>query len=129
MPSPPRIRGWGRITSGPRASPGRCTRTSASFAGYINDYDLHRQEGVLLRHLSSVYKVLAQTVPPAFKTEAVQEMEDWLAGVLRGTDSSLLDEWERLRDPNYRPTEDAPDAAWRHRKKRTSRATGASSPR
>jgi hypothetical protein len=76
-----------------------------SFAGYIHRYELHRQEGVLLRHISSIYKVLAQTVPPAFKNEAVQEMEDWLAGVLRGTDSSLLDEWERLRDPNYRPAE------------------------
>ena len=76
-----------------------------SFAGYIQRYELHRQEGVLLRHISSIYKVLAQTVPPAFKNEAVQEMEDWLAGVLRGTDSSLLDEWERLRDPNYRPAE------------------------
>ena len=26
-------------------------------------------------------------------------------GVLRGTDSSLLDEWEKLRDPNYKPDE------------------------
>ena len=76
-----------------------------TFNDYINDYDLHRAEGVLLRHLSSVHKVLAQTVPDTFKTEAVQEMEAWLAGVLRGTDSSLLDEWERLRDPNYRPSE------------------------
>jgi hypothetical protein len=25
--------------------------------------------------------------------------------VLRGTDSSLLDEWEKLRDPNYKPDE------------------------
>lgn len=76
-----------------------------SFADYIHDYDLHRAEGVLLRHLSSVYKVLAQTVPEAAKTEAVLEMEAWLAGLLRGTDSSLLDEWERLRDPNYNPEE------------------------
>ncbi|GEP42500.1 DEAD/DEAH box helicase [Brevifollis gellanilyticus] len=76
-----------------------------SFADYIHDYDLHRSEGVLLRHLSSVYKVLAQTVPDTAKTEPVQEMEAWLAGLLRGTDSSLLDEWERLRDPNYQPDE------------------------
>jgi hypothetical protein len=78
-----------------------------SFADYINDYDLHRAEGVLLRHLSSVYKVLAQTVPDTAKTEPVLEMEAWLAGLLRGTDSSLLDEWERLRDPNYKPDEQA----------------------
>ncbi|WP_038171885.1 DEAD/DEAH box helicase [Verrucomicrobium sp. BvORR106] len=77
-----------------------------SFTDYINDYELHRAEGVLLRHLSSVHKVLAQTVPDQFKTEPVQEMEAWLTGVLRGTDSSLLDEWERLRDPNWKPGED-----------------------
>jgi superfamily II RNA helicase len=84
-----------------------------SFADYINDYDLHRAEGVLLRHLSGVHKVLAQTVPDKFKTEPVQEMEAWLAGMLRGIDSSLLDEWERLRDPNWKPDEEvkieAPD--------------------
>lgn len=76
-----------------------------TFSDYINDYDLHRAEGVLLRHLSGVHKVLAQTVPENFKTEPVQEMEAWIAGVLRGTDSSLLDEWERMRDPNFKPDE------------------------
>ena len=85
-----------------------------SFTDYIEDYELHRAEGVLLRHLSSVHKVLAQTVPEKFKTEPVQEMEAWIAGVVRGTDSSLLDEWERLRNPDYVPVErevpvEAPD--------------------
>ena len=76
-----------------------------TFSDYINDYELNRAEGVLLRHLSGVHKVLAQTVPENFKTEPVQEMEAWIAGVLRGTDSSLLDEWERMRDPNFKPDE------------------------
>jgi superfamily II RNA helicase len=76
-----------------------------TFSDYINDYELQRAEGVLLRHLSGVHKVLAQTVPENFKTEPVQEMEAWIAGVLRGTDSSLLDEWERMRDPNFKPDE------------------------
>jgi superfamily II RNA helicase len=76
-----------------------------TFADYIHDYELHRVEGVLLRHLSGAHKILAQTVPEKLKTDAVQEMEAWLAGVLRGTDSSLLDEWERIRDPEYKPAE------------------------
>lgn len=79
-----------------------------TFADYINDYDLHRAEGVLLRHLSSVYKVLAQTVPELRKNETLIEIEDWLAGVLRGTDSSLLEEWERLKNPEWQPKEAAP---------------------
>ena len=82
-----------------------------TFSDYINDYELHRAEGVLLRHLSGVHKVLAQTVPESFKTEPVQEMEAWIAGVLRGTDSSLLDEWERMRDPNFKPDEQKEKAA------------------
>lgn len=81
-----------------------------SFADYVHDYDLQRVEGLLLRHLSGVHKVLAQTVPDQFKTEAVQEVEVWLAGVLKGTDSSLLDEWERLRNPDWVPSEEVEKA-------------------
>jgi len=75
------------------------------FASYIKLYNLERSEGVLLRHIASVHKVLAQTVPPAYKNEDLQEIEDWLAGLLRGTDSSLLDEWERLKNPAWQPVE------------------------
>ena len=76
-----------------------------SFADYIKDYDLQRAEGVLLRHLNSTFKVLAQTVPDSAKTDVVREMEVYLATMIRQIDSSLLDEWEKMRDPNYRPTE------------------------
>ncbi len=34
-----------------------------SFSDYVQEYDLERAEGLLLRHLNSVYKVLRQTVP------------------------------------------------------------------
>src|SRR5438045_9009756 len=49
-----------------------------SFADYIRDYELQRAEGILLRHLNRVYKVLAQTVPDTAKTEQAQEMELYL---------------------------------------------------
>jgi superfamily II RNA helicase len=74
-----------------------------SFADYIKDYELQRAEGLLLRHLSSVHKVLAQTVPDAAKTDAIRELELYLGTMLRQVDSSLLEEWEKLRDPNYQP--------------------------
>jgi len=72
-----------------------------SFADYIRDYELQRSEGLLLRHLNSVYKVLAQTVPDGAKNDQLREMELYLATMLRQVDSSLLDEWEKLRDPDY----------------------------
>ncbi|MGA2750108.1 MAG: DUF3516 domain-containing protein [Verrucomicrobiota bacterium] len=72
-----------------------------SFSDYVRDYQLQRAEGVLLRHLNSVFKVLAQTVPDAAKNEQAREMEIYLATMIRQVDSSLLDEWEKMRDPNY----------------------------
>ena len=72
-----------------------------SFSDYIRDYELQRAEGLLLRHLNSVYKVLAQTVPDAAKNDTVREMELYLGTMIRQVDSSLLDEWEKMRDPNY----------------------------
>ena len=74
-----------------------------SFSDYVQEYDLERAEGLLLRHLNSVYKVLSQTVPDTVKTGGVLEMELYLRDMLRQVDSSLLDEWERMRDPDYRP--------------------------
>ena len=76
-----------------------------SFADYIKLYELHRAEGVLLRHINSVFKVLAQTVPDSAKNDQVREMELYLGTMIRQVDSSLLDEWEKMRDPNYRPGE------------------------
>lgn len=78
-----------------------------SFADYIRDYGLERSEGLLLRHLMQVYKVLAQTVPAAAKTEPVVEMEDYFRELIRGIDSSLLEEWERLRNPEFAAAEAA----------------------
>jgi hypothetical protein len=68
-----------------------------SFSDYVQEYDLERAEGLLLRHLNSVYKVLGQTVPDGEKTDTVREMELYLRDMLRGVDSSLLEEWERMR--------------------------------
>ena len=72
-----------------------------SFADYIKLYELQRAEGVLLRHLNNVFKVLAQTVPDTAKNDQVREMELYLGTMIRQVDSSLLDEWEKMRDPNY----------------------------
>lgn len=72
-----------------------------SFADYVKLYELQRAEGLLLRHLSSVYKTLRQTVPEVAKNETLREMELYLSTMLRQVDSSLLEEWEKMRDPNW----------------------------
>ena len=72
-----------------------------SFADYVRAYGLQRSEGLLLRHLSQVWKVLSQTVPESAKTDLVVEMEDYLRALIQGVDASLLEEWERLRNPEF----------------------------
>ena len=54
-------------------------------------------EGLLLRHLTNVYRVLVNTVPPSCKTEPVRECITYLEQVLSATDSSLIEEWQGLK--------------------------------
>lgn len=68
-----------------------------SFDDYIREYGLEKSEAILLRHLSEVYRVLNQTVPPAAKTDELNDAEHFFGDLLRGVDSSLLDEWEVIR--------------------------------
>lgn len=72
-----------------------------TFSDYIREYDLQRTEGVLLRYLMNVFKVLDHTIPTAAKNDALTEIELFLRTMIRQVDSSLLDEWEKLRDPNF----------------------------
>ena len=71
--------------------------TFQAFTDYEKDYGLERAEGQLLRYLSGVYKTLVQTVPPRAKTEQVSEIITFLGAIVRSTDCSLLEEWERMQ--------------------------------
>jgi len=53
-------------------------------------------------NLSQVWKVLAQTVPDGVKTDEVVELEIYFRELIRGVDSSLLEEWERLAQSRLR---------------------------
>ena len=64
----------------------------------MRDYGLQRSEGVLLRYLSEVYKTLSQTVPVPARTDEVMDILAHFRALLREVDSSLLDEWESLKD-------------------------------
>jgi superfamily II RNA helicase len=71
-----------------------------SFQEYVREYGLERIEGLLLRYLTDAYKNLSQTVPAWAKNEAVEDLETWLGAIVRQVDASLLDEWERLKNPH-----------------------------
>jgi superfamily II RNA helicase len=70
-----------------------------TFADFTAYYGLARAEGLVLRYLTDAYKALKQTVPEEAKTEELRDLTEWLGELVRQVDSSLLDEWERLRDP------------------------------
>jgi superfamily II RNA helicase len=69
------------------------------FNDYVGRYGITRSEGLLLRYLSDAYKGLTQSVPEDDKTDEVLDLTEWLHELVRQVDSSLLDEWERLRSP------------------------------
>jgi hypothetical protein len=77
-----------------------------TFGEYVGFYGLSRSEGLVLRYLADAYKALRQTVPDEAKVEELVDLIEWLGELVRQVDSSLIDEWERLRDPG----EDAGDA-------------------
>jgi hypothetical protein len=70
-----------------------------TFSEYVGFYGLSRSEGLVLRYLADAYKALRQTVPDEAKTEELADLIEWLGEIVRQVDSSLLDEWERLRNP------------------------------
>ncbi|OCA94673.1 helicase [Actinobaculum suis] len=69
-----------------------------TFSEFVSRYDAERSEGVLLRYLTDTYKALRQSVPLEARTEELESMINWLGQLVRSVDSSLLDEWEALRD-------------------------------
>ncbi|GAB3543404.1 DEAD/DEAH box helicase [Actinopolyspora lacussalsi] len=70
-----------------------------NFVEFVNHYGLARSEGLVLRYLADVYKALRHTVPDDAKSEELGDIIEWLGELVRQVDSSLLDEWERLRNP------------------------------
>jgi superfamily II RNA helicase len=74
-----------------------------NFVEFVNHYGLARSEGLVLRYLADVYKALRHTVPDDAKTEELTDIIEWLGELVRQVDSSLLDEWEKLRHPGAEP--------------------------
>jgi superfamily II RNA helicase len=68
-----------------------------TFTEYVSFYGLARSEGLVLRYLADAYRALRQTVPGEARTEELTDLIEWLGELVRQVDSSLLDEWERLR--------------------------------
>ena len=80
--------------------------TGQTFSEFVQRYSLARSEGIVLRYLSDAYQAMRRTIPQDLRTAQLEDMIEWLGVLVRGIDSSLLDEWEALTHP-----EDAADGA------------------
>jgi superfamily II RNA helicase len=67
-----------------------------TFNEYVAFYGLQRSEGLVLRAFADAWKALRRSVPDAFRTEELEDLQAWLGETVRQVDSSLLDEWTEL---------------------------------
>uniref|UniRef100_UPI0021F53C2C DEAD/DEAH box helicase n=1 Tax=Streptomyces halstedii TaxID=1944 RepID=UPI0021F53C2C len=82
-----------------------------TFTEFTSNYELARTEGIVLRYLASAYKALEHTVPDDLKSEDLEDLIAWLGEMVRQVDSSLLDEWEQLANPEVETAEQARERA------------------
>lgn len=82
-----------------------------TFTEFTSHYELARTEGIVLRYLASAYKALEHTIPDDVKSEDLQDLISWLGEMVRQVDSSLLDEWEQLANPEVQTAEQAQERA------------------
>ncbi|MEE1649788.1 DUF3516 domain-containing protein [Brachybacterium sp. J144] len=77
--------------------------TGQTFSEFVQRYGLQRSEGIVLRYLSDAYQALRRTIPQDLRTGELEDLIEWLGVLVRGIDSSLLDEWEALSHPEDGP--------------------------
>ncbi|MEV6564673.1 DEAD/DEAH box helicase [Streptomyces kronopolitis] len=82
-----------------------------TFTEFTSFYELARTEGIVLRYLASAFKALDHTVPDDLKSEDFEDIIAWLGEMVRQVDSSLLDEWEQLANPEVETAEQAAERA------------------
>lgn len=82
-----------------------------TFTEFTSFYELARTEGIVLRYLAGAFKALDHTIPDDLKSEDLQDLIAWLGELVRQVDSSLLDEWEQLANPEVETAEQAQEKA------------------
>ena len=101
----------GRDTVAPKGVAREMLEFAETFNQFVARYGIKRSEGQLLRYLTDCYKTLLQTVPAEHGSEDLDDVTEWLGAMIRRVDSSLIDEWDRLRNPDPDPGEpDTPPA-------------------
>jgi len=81
-----------------------------TFTEYVQYYEIARSEGTLLRYLTDAYRTLSRTVPTQYRNDELVDLIEWLGEMVRQVDSSLIDEWEKLANPEAAAQEEETEA-------------------
>ncbi len=71
-----------------------------TFSDVVSEYGIARAEGVLLRYLTDAWRTLRHTLPVEASNEELADVIEWLGELIQQVDSSLVDEWARMADPD-----------------------------
>jgi len=83
----------------PKSVARELSELAMTFVEYVGYHRLSSSEGQVLRYLADAYQALRRTVPDSRRTEALDDLTEWLGELVRQVDSSLLEEWEQLLHP------------------------------
>jgi superfamily II RNA helicase len=83
------------------------------FVDFVKEYELARSEGLLLRYLSQVHNTVVRSIPVAARTDELIDLIAYFHAMLERVDTSLVDAWATLLDPEAaaaaaRPQAEAP---------------------
>ena len=97
------------------------------FTDFVGRYQLARSEGLVLRYLTDAYRdAAADRARARTGRRELDDLVEWLGETVRQTDSSLLDEWEALADPDARPSRRRSTTSRRPRRGRSPGRSGRS---
>lgn len=92
---------WARdFTISPKSVVRDIIEKAMTFSDLIATYGLGRSEGVVLRYLTDAWRTLEHSVPEPYRTEELSDILVWLGELIRQVDSSLIDEWVMMGDPD-----------------------------
>lgn len=70
-----------------------------TFSDLVATYGVARSEGVALRYLTDAWRTLQHSLPTEARTEELDDVVVWLGELIKQVDSSLVDEWAQMADP------------------------------
>ncbi|MDO5034147.1 MAG: DUF3516 domain-containing protein [Actinomycetaceae bacterium] len=90
----------GNLELAPKSVVRMMIENAMTFSELVARFDVARSEGVILRYLTDAYRALRQIIPETYMNDELNQIIDWLGELIRAVDSSLIDEWEALDNPD-----------------------------